>query len=313
MAGPPARGAGFLNGRMRDARRAALRGVGAGRLACAALSLACLGTAARIAPAARPGPATVLPPGMHLSDAGVAALPSGVRRLGADISWFLAVQHYGDRRLAGASGFSGLGALVEQALRLDPSLRPAALLGPLLLAEPPPLGAGEPERADAILAGWVQRHPGDFDAVLLRSLLHTWHLQDPETGATLLEAAGARDDAPPWIVALAARSLTGVGARAAARELWRVLLERADDERARSNARTHLLQIDALDRLDELASIARAYERRSGHPPGGWEDLVAAGLLPGPPVDPAGVPFALGRGGVPGIASESPLAGHPGR
>ena len=231
----------------------------------------------------------------------------------ADASWLLAVQHYGNRRLAGSPEFPDLGALIEQALRFDPGLRPAALVGPLLLAELPPLGAGEPERAEAILAGWVRRHPGDFEARLVRSLLHTWHLQDPESGAILLEAASAREDAPPWLLAVAARSLTGVGARAAARNLWRVLLERADDGRMRSNARTHLLQLDALDRLDELGSTVRAYERRSGHPPRDWEDLVAAGLLPGRPVDPAGVPYLLDPAGVPGIAPESPLAGYPGR
>ena len=299
---------------MRDPRRTGFRGVGAGRLASAGLSLVCLGMAARIAPAARPESETAaLVPGAHFSDAGVAALPSGVRRLLADISWLAAVQYYGDRRLEGSSGFPNLGALVEQALRLDPGFRPAALVGPLLLAEPSPLGAGEPERADAILADWVFRHPRDFDAVLLRSLLHTWHLGDPETGATLLEAASAREDAPAWLVAVAARSLTAVGARPAARDLWRVLLERAADPRTRSNARTHLLQLDALDRLDELNSLARAWERGSGRPLRGWEDLVAAGLLPGRPVDPAGVPFVLDEAGVPGIAPESPLAGLPRR
>ena len=299
---------------MRDPRRAGIRGVGAGRLASAGLSLLCLGVAARIAPVARPGTQfAVSPPGAHLGDGGVAALPSAVRRVLADTSWLLAVQYYGNRRLEGSPGFPDLGALVEQALRLDPGFRPPALLGPLLLAEPPPLGAGEPERADAILAGWVRRYPGDFDAVLVHSLLNTWHLQDPETGATMLEAASARDGAPAWFVAVAARSLTGVGARGAARNLWRAVLERADDGRTRSNARTHLLQLDALDRLDELRSQVRVYERRSGRPPRGWEDLVAAGLLPDLPVDPAGVPFVLGRGGVPGIAAESPLAGIPRR
>lgn len=299
---------------MRDSRRVVSRGVGAGRLASAGISLVCLGMAARVAPVARTGvDVAALPPGAHLGDVGVAALPSGVRRLLADTSWLLAVQYYGNRRLEGASEFPDLGPLVEAALRLDPGLRPAALVGPLLLAEPPPLGAGEPERADAILAAWVDRRPDDFDAVLVRSLLHTWHLQDPATGATLLEAASARDDAPPWLLAVAARSLAGVGARAAARDLWRALLERADDGRTRSNARTHLLQLEALDRLDELGATVRAYKRRSGGPPRGWEELVAAGLLPGRPVDPAGVPFVLDGAGAPGISPESPLAGVPGR
>ncbi|MDE2658622.1 MAG: hypothetical protein OXI45_00230 [Acidobacteriota bacterium] len=299
---------------MQDPRRAAFHRLGGCRLLSAGLSLVCLGMAARIAPAARPGTeSAVSPPGARLSDDGVAALPSAVRRTLADSSWLFAVQYYGNRRLEGSPKFPELGALVEQALRLDPSFRPAALLGPLLLAEPPPLGAGEPQRADDILAGWMRRNPGDFDAVLLRSLLQTWHLQDPATGATLLEAASTREDAPPWLVAVAARALTGVGSRATARNLWRALQQRADDERIRSNARTHLLQLDALDRLDQLGAVVRDYERRSGRRPRGWQELVAAGMLPARPVDPAGTPFVLDQAGVPAIAPESPLAGHPGR
>ena len=293
--------------------RMGFAGVGAGRFASAGLSLACLGVAALIAPAAEPNPGSVASlPSANIRNAGLAALPSGMRRVLADTAWFLAVQHYGHRRLENLPGFPALGDLVEEALRLDPELRPAAVLGPLLLAEPHPLGAGEPERAEALLADWVGRHPDDFDAVLVRGLLHAWHLQDPEAGARVLQAASARNGAPPWFRAVAARSLAEVGARAAARGLWRGLLERAEDGRTRSNARTHLLQLDALDRLDQLHAAVREYTQRAGRPPDSWEDLLAARLLPGRPVDPAGVPFVL-EAGVPGIARTSPLAGHPGR
>jgi len=314
VAGPPACGAGFLKQRVRDRRRSGFGGVGAGPVVGAGLSLACLGVAAVIAPAAPPEPAFVgSPPSAALGDAGVAALPSGFRRVLADVSWFLAVQYYGNRRLAGLSEFPDLGALVEEALRLDPELRPAAVVGPLLVAESPPLGAGEPERADVILADWIERHPRDHDAVVVRGLLHTWYLQDPETGARILEEASARNGSPAWLRALAARSLAAVGARDAARDLWRLLLERAGDGRTRSNARTHLLQLDALDQLDRLDTVVRDYEERAGRPPGDWEDLIALGLLPGRPVDPAGVPLVLDEAGVPRIAGTSPLAGHPGR
>ena len=299
---------------MNTGSRAGFAGVGAGRLVSAGLSLACLTIAAGLTPAARPEPGFApSPPSAGLGDAAVAALPSGLRRVLGDASWFLAVHYYGNRRLEGRSGFPDLGDLIEEALRLDPEFRAAAVVGPLLLAEPPPLGAGEPERADRILNDWVRRHPGDFDAALVHGLLQVWHLGDPETGARVLEAASAREGAPPWLRALAARSLAEVGARAAARDLWRLLLERAEDGRTRSNARTHLLQLDALDRLDELGVAVREYERRSGRPPGHWEDLVAAGLLPERPLDPAGVPFVLDESGVPGIARTSPLAGAPGR
>lgn len=283
-------------------------------VAGAALSVACLGVATLVAPSERTAPESgAWRPGARFTDGGIAALPSGMRRVLADMSWILAVQYYGGRRRDDPPGYPRLGGLVEGALRLDPELRPAALVGSLLLAEPPPFGAGEPERADGILADWVRRHPTDFDAALMRGLLQTWHLQDPAEGARILAAAGMRPEAPRWLTAVAARSLAGAGARETARELWRTLLERAEDGRTRSNARTHLLQLDALDRLDELNAAVRRYEERSGRRPGGWRDLVAAGLLPDEPLDPVGIPFVLDPSGAPGIARTSPLSGYPGR
>jgi hypothetical protein len=285
-----------------------------GRFVGAGLSLACLGVATLFGSGPDPAAGSaVSAPGAQLGDEGVSALPSGIRRVLADASWLLAIQHYGNRRLEGSSGFPLLGSLIEDAVRLDPELRAAAVAGPLLLAEPPPVGAGEPGRADAILADWVRRHPGDFDAVLVRGLLQSWHLRDPKHGAGILQAASARQDAPPWFVAVAARSLTSIGARAEARDLWGVLLERAGDDRTRSNARTHLLQLDALERLDALATVIGAFEQRSGKRPDGWNDLIAAGLLSERPSDPTGVPFVLNETGLPQISRKSALAGYPGR
>lgn len=285
-----------------------------GRLVAAGLALLCLGASALVSPvpparSGAGGPA----PAARLSEAAVAALPAAARRLLADASWMLAVQHYGTRRLAGLRDFPDLPALVENALRLDPGFRPAAVVGALLVAEPRPLGAGRPRRAERLLRDWTDRHPDDFEALLLRALLHHWHLDDPGQGARVLEAAVARGDAPFWFAALTARSLAEGGSREAARDLWLALHARASDARMRANASTHLLQLEALDTRERLVGVVEEFERVRGRRPRGWEELVAAGLLPEAPLDPTGVPFDLGGDGVPRIARRSPLAGYPGR
>ena len=286
----------------------------AGRIAGVGLSIACLGASELVSPAVQPASGSARWwSGAHLSDDGIAVLPTAIRRVLADTSWLLAIQHYGSRRLEASSHFPSLGPLIDKTLRLDPGFRPAAVVGALLLGESPPFGAGEPQRADRILAEWLARHPGDFDAVLVRGLLHSWYLRDLDAAARILEAASARDGAPPWFTALTARSLTETGDRETARRLWRALLERADDGRTRSNASTHLLQLDALDQRDRLVAAVGEYERRSGRSPVDWNELIAKGLLPGRPVDPAGAPFVLDRDGMPRIARTSPLAGFPGR
>ncbi len=248
-----------------------------------------------------------------LGDTAISRMPRGVRRLLADVAWLAAVQHYGERRLAGSATFPEFEALLELALRFDPGIRPAVLSGAFLLAEPSPLGAGKPRAADALLRDWTTRHPGDHEAILIRGLLQHWHLADPEAAAAIFEAGARAEGSPRWLLALAARSWTEAGARETARELWGILAARASDPRARQNAATHLLQLDALDQIDRLAGIAREFGRRYGRPPRTWRELTAAGLLHGVPRDPTGTPFRLNERGVPEISSTSSLAGHPSR
>lgn len=283
-------------------------------IAGAGLSLLCLLAAALVSPSA-PARAGLerQPAGARLSGETVARLPTGIRRLLADTSWVLAVQHYGERRLQGVSGFPSLGPLIATALGLDPELRPAAVVGAQLLAEAPPFGAGQVRRADRLLADWTARHPRDFEAVLARGLLHHTHLRNPQKAAGILGAAADRETTPAWFSALAARALTEVGARQSARALWRALLRRAGDDRTRANARMHLLQLDALDQRDRLVLVTRAFERARQRPPRNWDELIAAGFLKEKPSDPAGALFELGGDGVARIARDSPLAGYPGR
>ncbi len=253
------------------------------------------------------------PPGAALSRAGVAALPPVARRLMADFAWLAAVQYYGLARWSDATDFSRLGPLIELARRLDPAFRAPAVSGAMLLAEQPPLGPGEGARADALLAAWSATNPDDWPALLTWGLTRHWHLQDPAGAARIFAAAAARPDAPDWFTVLAARSFTEAGARETARSLWLALADQAPGPRERANARTHLAQLRALDRLDDLRERIREFQGRTGRPPRSFEELAEAGLLTEvPPRDPSGAPFVLQADGTPRISRGSPLAGIPG-
>ncbi len=241
------------------------------------------------------------------------ALPTGVRRLLADLAWLGAVQHYGQTRLEGGDDFPRLAGRIQLAARLDPGFRAPAVEGALLLAEAPPLGAGDPEAASALLSGWTARHPRDWAARLFEGLVRHWHLADPGGAARLFRDAGREPGAPAWFEALAARLLVEAGSRDAARILWRAALDTARSPRERANARTHLRQLEALDRRDELEGVVGRFRAEFGREPRGWEDVAEAGLLGAVPLDPAGAPFLLGPEGAVEIAAESPLAGYPGR
>jgi hypothetical protein len=52
-----------------------------------------------------------------------------------------------------------------------------------------------------------------------------------------------------------------------------------------------LLQLQALDGIDEMQRQVERYHTATGSYPSGWIEMIRARLLPGVPVDPTGRPF----------------------
>jgi hypothetical protein len=92
--------------------------------------------------------------------------------------------------------------------------------------------------------------------------------------------------------------------------LWQELLAGNQMDWVRRTAEYRLQQLQALDDLDLLLSVVRAYMDRTGAAPENWSQLVGAKLLTGVPVDPAGTPYLLLPGGV-ALAADSPLLPLP--
>jgi hypothetical protein len=59
----------------------------------------------------------------------------------------------------------------------------------------------------------------------------------------------------------------------------------------RQAAERGLLQLQALDAIDQLQAAVDAYFRLHGAYPAGWSDLIRAGFIPGLPVDPSREPL----------------------
>jgi hypothetical protein len=66
----------------------------------------------------------------------------------------------------------------------------------------------------------------------------------------------------------------------------------SDQAYIRQTAARSLAQLDALDAIDRLTAIVEQYHTRTGTYPRAWSDVVNAGLLAAPPVEPtSGAPF----------------------
>ena len=228
----------------------------------------------------------------------------------ADVYWIRAIQHFGGTRRAAdpAKKYDLLYPLLDIATTLDPYFNIAYRFGAIFLAEPFPGGAGQPALAVALLEKGMKARPDRWQYLQDAGFVYYWSLRDYKTAASWFQKASEIPGAPWWLRSLAAVTLAQGGERRGSRLLWQQLAQTADNEWLRNEAARRLVQLDALDQIDGLQALVAAYAGVSGRRPASWADLVRAGLLGGPPLDPTGVGYVLDAetGGVT-VARESKL------
>jgi len=239
----------------------------------------------------------------------------GYESLAADIYWLRTVQYFGGQRLYDPDKrFDLLEPLLEITTDLDPHLKIAYRYGAIFLSEPWPRGVGIPIKGIALADKAIRNNPDHWRFYLDKGFIYYWHLQDYQEAARVFLEGSEISGAPHWMAGTAARSATRAGDRETGRMLWQAMFDSAENEQVRANAKMHLQQISALDAIDELGLVVETFEQRTGHFPNGWDELVAAGLLRGIPVDPVGEPYVLNPREMKIEISESSfLAGLPTR
>ena len=213
----------------------------------------------------------------------------------ADLYWIRAIQHYGGERGSDRpKRYDLLYPLLDLTTSLDPRFTVAYRFGAIFLMEPYPGGAGRPDLAIKLLEKGIQQTPERWEYYLDIGFVYYWRLSDHKKAAEWFERGGDLPGGPWWLRTYAAVMLAKGGDRQSSRFLWRNIYESAtDNDWLKQNAQLRLLQLDALDQIDQLHAVVREYQRRSGKLPESWRELVAAGLLRGQPLDPTDTPYVL--------------------
>ena len=213
--------------------------------------------------------------------------------LAADLYWIRAIQHYGgDRRNPGKQRkYELLYPLLDITTSLDPYFNIAYRFGAIFLAEAYPGGAGRPDLAIGLLRKGIAAQPARWQYYHDIGFVYYWHLRDMQSAAQWFRLAAAQPNAPEWLEPLAAAMLIEGGDRATARLMLQQILTSEEDWLRRMATRA-LLQMDALEVIDQLAPIAQKYPPPSGQPYS-WQWLVRRGVLRRIPIDPTGVPFVI--------------------
>jgi tetratricopeptide (TPR) repeat protein len=231
----------------------------------------------------------------------------------ADTYWIRAVQHFGSTRRSTdpSKQYDLLYPLLDLTTALDPRFNVPYQFGAIFLSEAPPGGPGRPDLAIALLEKGLKAQPDKWEFAQAIGFVHYWARQDYPQAAAWFARAAEFPNAPNWMAPLAATTLAVGGNRDSSRQLWRQVAQSEDaGDWFRREAERRLLQLDAMDQIDQLQRAVDAYTQRVGSRPSGWDDLARMGYFRGSPTDPSGSPYRLDAGIV-GLDPQSRLGPLP--
>lgn len=240
------------------------------------------------------GPQATLDEVLYLpSGKTVKRLSLGYSSLMADIYWTRAVQYFGSRHIVNSGRYELLYPLLDITTDLDPQLIVAYETGSIFLSQRVPEGAGQPDKAVALVEKGIRANPAYWRFYFTLGFIHYMDRHDYKAAEQAFQKGSEVPGALPWMKVMAARMAEkGEDAETAA-YLWKTIYDTTSDKMIKDNAAKHLISLRAEADMDELERRTKAYRERFGANPADWSELVRAGLLRGVPMDPNGVPYKL--------------------
>jgi tetratricopeptide (TPR) repeat protein len=224
-------------------------------------------------------------------------LSLGYSGLLADIYWTRAVQYFGAKRIERATRYDLLAPLLDITTDLDPKLTVAYETGSIFLSQKAPEGAGQPDKAVALVEKGIRENPDRWQLYFTLGFIHYLDRKDFKAAQEAFERGSQVPAAHPWMKVMAARMAEKGNTAAVALELWSAIYQTSKDPMVRETAAKHIGSLQAASDIEELSRIVEAYRKRTGAFPSGWGDLIRAGSLRGVPRDPTGAPYRLMPGG----------------
>jgi tetratricopeptide (TPR) repeat protein len=228
----------------------------------------------------------------------VKRLSLGYDGLLADIYWTRAVQYFGSRHVTRtATDYNLLAPLLEITTALDPKLTVAYEFGANFLGPKPPEGAGQPDKAIALLEGGIRNNPDEWKLYYDLGFFYYMDLKDYAGAAEAFDRGAKVPRAHPFLRVMAAQMAQHAGEIQTARMLWQATYATTQDDLIRQNAADHLRALQVDENITELEKIIAQYRQRTGAAPSGFNVLIDAGILRRVPVDPTGKPYKLSEDG----------------
>ena len=262
---------------------------------------------------------------VYMSERATSRVVFAHRTLASDLYWVRAVQYFGGHahaaRVRQANPFEPppslaaeppepfdlLYLLLDITTTLDPRFNIAYRFGAIFLSAHYPDGPGRPDLAVALLEKGLQASPVKWQYWHDIGFVYYWDLHDYLKASEAFRRGADLPGAPWWLRSMAATLLARGGDRATSRLLWQQLFDTANNEYARNAARTKLMQLKAIEDIEQLQAGLDRYAARRRLTSASWSDLLSAGAVRTIPLDPAGTPYGLAPSGRVQLSAESPL------
>src|SRR5262249_42074285 len=140
----------------------------------------------------------------------------------ADIYWTRTVQYYG-RKLATRRSdlrYDLLYPLLDITTDLDPHLIVAYEFGSIFLSQRPPVGAGQPDNAVALLEKGIRANPDYWRLYFDLGFIHFFDRKDPKAAQQAFAKGSENPKALSWMKALAASMAEKANETETALNLW---------------------------------------------------------------------------------------------
>lgn len=229
-------------------------------------------------------------------------LPSGktVKRMSlgyssllANIYWTRAVQYFGSRHMQRSRRYDLLDPLLQITTDLDPHLIVAYETGSIFLVQQPPDGAGQPDKAVALVEKGIRENPTYWRLYFSLGFIHYVDRHDYKAAQQAFQKGSEIPGALPWMKVMAARMAEKGDDPSTAVYIWKTLYDTTTDRDIKETAVKHLASLRAESEITTLEQVTQAYYQRFKAYPEQWSDLVRVGMLRGVPLDPNGTPYKL--------------------
>src|SRR5579864_1631750 len=213
----------------------------------------------------------------------------------ADIYWTRAVQYYGQKLATRRPDlrYDLLYPLLDITTDLDPHLIVVYEFGSLFLSQRPPVGAGQPDKAVALLEKGIRNNPDYWRLYFDLGCIQYFDRKDYKAAQEAFEKGSENPKSLIWMKTMAASMAERANDPETALNLWTRLYETASDEMVKQNAVQHIEGLRADHEVLELERRVKMYQQRTGRLPSNWYEMMHEGLLAQVPMDPADKPYKL--------------------